>query len=210
MRTYDLGDVEVSKRNRLPHWQASHAIQFMTFGLADAIPRAVLDEIDQQCHAYVEFLRRTKGPLTKADEYVVARERRRFTERALDHGLGECLLRDPAIAAMVEHAIHYLDGWKYDLISWSVMTNHLHLLYGAKGFRDGEIVHSLKGFTGRELNLHLQRSGSVWASDYYDHAVRNSRELQRIVRYIMNNASAAGLHDRPFQGTIPERIQELL
>jgi REP element-mobilizing transposase RayT len=210
MRTYDLGHVEITKRNRLPHWNATHAVQYVTFNLADAIPKDVQSSIEAQCNAREAFIRATRGALTLAEQHAIAKERRRAIERALDQDLGECLLRDEALAAIVAQSIQFLDGWKYELVAWTVMPNHGHLLYRTMTDSPGSIMHSLKGFTGREINRGLGRQGRVWAEEYYDHAVRNSEELQRIVRYIMNNPSRAGLRDWKFMGMKAQVIQELL
>ena len=39
---FELGLVTPHKRKRLPHWDAEHAIYFVTWRLADALPRAAL------------------------------------------------------------------------------------------------------------------------------------------------------------------------
>ena len=55
------------------------------------------------------------------------------------------------------------------------------------------IMHSLKGHTAREGNLLLDRTGAFWEHESYDHYVRDDKELERIVAYVLNNPVKAGL-----------------
>ena len=90
-------------------------------------------------------------------------------------------------------------------ISHSIMSNHVHMLIehfavdlvGHKGknakYPVTEIIRLLKGSTARECNLALQHSGHFWHHESYDHVVRTEDELERIIRYIINNPVKAGL-----------------
>jgi putative transposase len=41
----------------------------------------------------------------------------------------------------------------------------------------------------------LERQGTLWQREYYDHVIRDQAELARAVEYIHNNPVKAGLHD---------------
>ncbi len=56
-----------------------------------------------------------------------------------------------------------------------------------------EIMRLLKGRTARYCNLALNRSGKFWHHEYYDHYVRDEKEMERIILYILNNPVKAGL-----------------
>jgi REP element-mobilizing transposase RayT len=58
------------------------------------------------------------------------------------------------------------------------------------------IMHSLKRYTARESNLLLGREGQFWQHENYDHVVRDEAELNRIIRYVLNNPAEAGLVER--------------
>ena len=59
-------------------------------------------------------------------------------------------------------------------------------------------MQSLKGFTAREANRILNRTGrKFWQAESYDHWVRDDTELERIAAYIENNPVKAGLVDCP-------------
>ncbi|MGH7873883.1 MAG: transposase [Candidatus Binatia bacterium] len=51
-----------------------------------------------------------------------------------------------------------------------------------------EIVRALKTFSARRINEQRPaNAGPVWQGNYYDHVIRDDRELLRIREYIVNN-----------------------
>lgn len=105
------------------------------------------------------------------------------------------------------------DGEKYRLDAFSIMSNHVHVVFkpnisatniveDKSGKRPkfvsnqatlAEIMKSLKGVTARKANLYLNRTGSFWEKESYDHFIRNDEEFDRIVRYTLNNPVKANL-----------------
>jgi len=55
------------------------------------------------------------------------------------------------------------------------------------------IMQSLKGYTARKANILLNRTGNFWQDESYDHEARDEEELDRIVKYVLNNPVKAGL-----------------
>ncbi len=55
------------------------------------------------------------------------------------------------------------------------------------------IMKALKGYTARRCNQLLQKRGTFWQDESYDHVVRNEEELRRIIEYIEQNPVKAGL-----------------
>src|SRR5208337_3570102 len=98
-------------RGYLPHWEASHASYFVTFRLADSLPRDLLDR-----------LRKEREMLDRVDRGTPAGSRRyearasklrailQKTEQVLDSGLGACYLSDPRIAKIVADTIRHFHG----------------------------------------------------------------------------------------------------
>jgi len=73
------------------------------------------------------------------------------------------------------------------------MPNHVHAVI-QPCVEVSKITKSLKGFTAREANLILDRTGErFWQDESYDHWIRNETEWNRIVRYTETNPVAAGL-----------------
>src|SRR6185503_3474138 len=108
--------------------------------------------------------------------------------------LGACWLGRPDIAEMIEEAFLSFDGERYRLLSWTVMPNHVHVLFSPlPGTPLGSIVGSWKRYTARKANDLLGRTGTFWQADYWDRFIRNDVHFGVTVSYIDNNPVKAGL-----------------
>jgi hypothetical protein len=105
------------ERGYLPHRDEPGLTQFVTFRLADTFPESRRSEW--------EHLWRIENN----------RERRTELERYLDRGRGECCLQRPENAQIVETALRYFHGERYELRAWCVMPNHVHVLFKASTVR---------------------------------------------------------------------------
>ena len=77
------------------------------------------------------------------------------------------------------------------------MPNHVHLLVLPE-VSPRQFMQTLKGFTAREANKVLGRTGEpFWQREYYDHWVRDAKEHAKIISYIENNPVQAGLVQSP-------------
>ncbi len=56
-----------------------------------------------------------------------------------------------------------------------------------------KIMKRIKGSSARYINLALDRKGTLWQKDSYDHYVRNEREWRNILSYILENPVKAKL-----------------
>jgi REP element-mobilizing transposase RayT len=119
------------------------------------------------------------------------------------------LLREHAVAEIVGNAITHFDGKRYELIAWPVMPNHVHVVL-TQHVPIASVIHSWKSFTAKKINALLGRTGELWEKDYWDHAIRNSRELERTVEYVVDNPIAAGFQNWPFVARYDERLSSLL
>jgi putative transposase len=104
-------------------------------------------------------------------------------------------LRYPAVAAIVKEAMHYRDGAAYQLWSYCLMPNHVHLLASvpASGPPFAKTLQSLKSNTARRCNDVLQRGGAFWQRESYDRVMRDGAETSAVVTYILNNPVKARL-----------------
>ena len=120
----------------------------------------------------------------------------------MDHQLdiaraGPMFLRQEAIARLVVESLHRGAALgHYELASFVVMANHVHVLLLPK-VPPSRLLKSLKGCTAREANRLLGRTGEpFWQRESYDHWVRDAREWRRIEFYIENNPVKAGFVSR--------------
>ena len=156
-------------RGYLPHYEGETAVQFITYRLADSLPRSIIERMK------IELGR---GAITEIEYY------RRF-DKYLDEGRGESHLKKPAVAEMVEENLLQFDGEKYELHSWVVMPNHVHLLLAPlEGVSLARIMHSMKSYTSHQANKILNRTGHFWSKEYFDRYIRNAEHYERTIAYI--------------------------
>jgi REP element-mobilizing transposase RayT len=51
----------------------------------------------------------------------------------------------------------------------------------------GDVVRAFKSLSAIHVNRLLRRSGPLWQRNYYEHVIRNERELDKIREYIATN-----------------------
>ena len=101
-------------RGYLPHVEGAGLTQFVSFRLADALPFHVLEEM--------------KSEIAKLPEGERRAEMGQRVEAYCDAGHGECHLRDPRAARLLQEKLFEFHGRLYRLHAWSVMPNHRHAL----------------------------------------------------------------------------------
>jgi REP element-mobilizing transposase RayT len=177
------------ERGYLPHRDDPGLTQFVTFHLIDSFP---------------ESLRSEWGHLAKIED---DRELRKQLEAYLDQGRGECHLRNPEIAKLVEENFRQFAGncrgsqtrapgvseVRYELRAWCIMPNHVHVLFKVGTVSMSETVGAWKKHTGRLANKLLGKTGAFWAADYFDVFIRDAEHEQKTVHYIENNPTKAKL-----------------
>ena len=140
-------------------------------------------------HSVTQSRSQTGAPFTTD----AGRERRRRLESYLDRGMGECWLRQPAIAELTEGALRFFDNKRYRLAAWVVMPNHLHVLVEIWDVPMGEVIKSWKDFVCKQANKLLKRQGAFWEREYLDTVIENEEHRQTAVHYIENNPTKARL-----------------
>ena len=175
------------ERGYLPHRDEPGLTQFVTFHLADSFPESLRSEWEH--FAKIE------------DD----REQRELIEAYLDKGRGECHLRQPEIAKLVEdNFLNYSNSCgsqsrapdalaRYELRAWVVMPNHVHVLFKAGTVSMAETIGAWKKHTGRLANKLLGKRSAFWAEDYFDTYLRDVEHERKTVRYIENNPAKAKL-----------------
>ncbi len=172
---------------------------FVTFRLAGSLPRAVLLQLKHERNTIVAQAEAAKRPLTWHEREELFRWYSRRVDKYLDAGHGECVLRSPKLAEMAVSALKHFDGVRYELRAWDVMPNHVHaVVFPLPDNSLSKILQSWKGFTSREINKLLKRTGNrLWQVESYDHLIRDDDDLHRCVDYTVMNPVDAGLCKRP-------------
>jgi REP element-mobilizing transposase RayT len=186
------------ERGYLPHRDEPELTQFVTFHLAGSFPKSLRSEWEQLA------------------EIENSRELRERLEAYLDRGLGECYLRQPEIAKLVEDNFRQFGTCcgsqsrapkqdncgrpgspsnivRYELRAWCIMPNHVHVLFKVGAVSMSEIVGAWKKHTGRLANKLLAKQGPFWAEDYFDTYMRDAEHERKTIHYIENNPTNAKL-----------------
>ena len=190
--------VSIRSRGYVPHWEVDNGFYFITYRLADSLPRPVIEQLRRDYAA-------AKRGLAAGDKLTLP-QRSQLSEwfqlrldDYLDRGVGACHLRVPSVAECVIETWRRFDRQRYDLLAWCVMPNHVHVI--AQLFEGGDldaVLHSWKSYTSNAANKILKRSGTFWWREYYDHCIRDDAELSRSIRYVLENPAKAGLTDWPY------------
>jgi REP element-mobilizing transposase RayT len=99
----------------LPHWQPHGAVFFVTFRLKNSLPYEI-----------VESLRREREHQNTFDEQVYFEKWASYLDKAES---GPRWLAQPEIADVVKEALLYRDGKVFDLHAFSIMPNHVHVVF---------------------------------------------------------------------------------
>jgi putative transposase len=215
----DYHELTIRKR---PHFQPLDGTLFVTFRLADSIPKSVVRYYKARREWLKDQLRRveriaTEDPSTGHASWLAEIERfdrqwfLKCEEILHREAVGPVWLRDPIVADKVAENLHRLDGDAYRLDTFSIMSNHVHTIFRPlvsdeiikqilRSFDDcvlaipalSKIMHALKGRSARECNLILGRSGSFWEHESFDRVIRPGK-FHRTIRYVLNNPVKIGV-----------------
>ena len=196
-------------RNRLPHWQQEHATYFVTWHLADSLPREILERWDDARDAW---LRLHPPPWTAAQQDEFQRLFRLPVEKWLDELHGECVLRAPAAAAIVAETLGHFDQVQYRHHAWIVMPNHVHVLFSLEpGHALEKVLKAWKGVSARRINTASNRTGStLWQKDYFDRLIRDREHFWNVARYIRRNPGRANLRAGECLAYESDKVREVL
>ncbi len=187
-------EIKIHQGN-LPHWQQEDVFYFVTFRLADSIPKEKVEQLRQERETWLK-----NHPKNKEGKYSTEELKeyyRLFSKRVeewLDKGAGGCILREQRYAKIVADALLYFNKEKYILDEWVLMPNHIHILVKPiNNYSLTEILHSWKSYTANEINKLSGNKGQLWMHESYDHIVRNREAFEAIRNYIRQNPAKAGI-----------------
>lgn len=197
-------------RRRLPHWHPPNAVFFVTFRLAGSLPHELLEELRREREKTERLLAaRFQGEQLAEERYKLHKKRFARYDDALAQSQFPRWLAEPHIAEIVQREIHALAPASYQLICYSIMPNHVHLLIDLQDIPHpaplkenqhytalSQAMKLLKGRTGLACRRQIGGEGAFWQHESYDHVVRNQREFENIIGYILNNPVKAGLVER--------------
>lgn len=198
---------------RLPHWAQAGTVCFITWRTADSLPVAAIRRLfnkRQELLLQFGFQQNADWKTTLDSSPVSIRTKLHWTffetwDSELHNAAGACWLREPGLAEIVMKCLRHFDGDRYVLTDAVIMPNHVHLM---AAFRNEELLlkqcTSWKRFTAMQINRRLKdkkisvsSDGEFWQTDQFDHLVRSEEHFIHFRHYVRENATQAGLDDRP-------------
>lgn len=137
-------------RRNLPHLYYNEGKYFITYRLANSIPKEKLSEINS----------RVRDPNFNDFKRLFIKY-----DSLLDSGnFGINYLKEKKIVEICKETIHYPDEKDYKLICYCIMPNHVHLVFDLlKTNKDvGKIMQAVKGISAKQVNKILHKSGKFW------------------------------------------------
>ena len=159
-------------RRFLPHVDLIGYYQFVTFRTHDSID---------------DYLKRVRN------EDISSREKEYKIDQYIDLSTKGCYLNGDVLEYLKEFFISK-DKSFYDLVSFTVMPNHVHILF-KQNEELQKIMKILKGSTSFNINKILERKGTFWEENYYDKVIRDEAHFDTVYEYIKNNPIKAELKD---------------
>jgi len=158
--------------SNLPHITTKGYYQFVTFRTKDSLD---------------EYISKTLGSSlsNSKKQYQI--------DNYLDGSPNGSYLNGVVLETIKEYIIKQ-DKTIFDLISFAIMPNHIHLLF-KETIKLSESMRLLKGGSSFLINRVLGRKGQFWANDYYDKTIRDEKHFRVVYEYISNNPIKAGLRD---------------
>jgi REP element-mobilizing transposase RayT len=170
--------------DKLPHWQQENAMQFVTFRLADSLPKSLLEQWKSERDIWLGANPKPWNPATESLFHQL------FTgklEQWLDEGMGEYLLRSAQVRDVVQEVLMKFHGQRVIHESWVMMPNHVHLLFTPL-VPMSKLIQAWKSVSAQRL-----ARGAIWQRNYRDTMIRDSAHYRNVVRYIRHNPMKVSL-----------------
>ena len=114
--------------------------------------------------------------------------------------MGCWALSKSEMAHVVWDALQYYNGDKYNLLAWSIMPNHVHVLIETEHDLS-KIVQRWKSYTGKWAFANNEKYGlgieadakRFWRTEYWDRFIRDEAHFDNVVKYILENPSKSKL-----------------
>ncbi len=157
---------------KLPHLNTLNHYQFVTFRTYDSLD------------AYLKNIESSDLSNAKKQLYI---------DEYLDLSCDGRYFQGDVLIYMREFLLS-LDGIYYELVSFVIMPNHIHILFYQKETL-AIILKKLKGISSLTINKMLHKKGKFWASGYYDKGIRDEKHFEVAYNYIQNNPLKARVGD---------------
>ena len=169
--------------------------------MVDSVPHNVIQQFELEQNIAVKLIEENYTIPHERKIQIGKQWKRNFAnfDKYLDTNTeGNHWLKQHEIAKIISDTFHYWHKQRYDLVAFTIMSNHIHLVIDTWDTGNyvktvTTIMQSIKRHTARQSNILLNREGQFWQHESYDHLIRNEKEFKNIINYIAQNPVKAGL-----------------
>jgi len=184
-------------RGTLPHIQEEGQIFSLTWRLAFTLPK-VIQDILHEMHE-LDMLKHDNSIPAEANQRRYAILANQYDDYLGKLKTPELDLSQVPVAEIICQAFKFYHLKLYLLHAYCLMPNHLHLLIqplpdnNHEFPKNSDIVRKIKSWTAHQINVILNREGTIWQHEYFDRYIRNQSDYARTVQYILDNPVKAQL-----------------
>jgi REP element-mobilizing transposase RayT len=98
---------------------------------------------------------------------------------------------------LMKDCLKYYEKYKYELICYCFMTNHIHLLIRANEKEIANFIRRLHSMYSRYFNHKYNYIGHLWQDKYYAQLIKDDSQMMETSRYIHLNPVRANMVIKP-------------
>jgi len=188
----------------LPHKQLEDSVLFISWRLAFTLPKHIIDTIREKgIPASIDTNPNQETTAITQDEVKSMIDRFYHYDSLIDKlkPIGIDLSKHPCRTIICD-SLFFDNKIKYDLYAFCIMPNHVHIVIKPlikdtdNYYSITEIMKTLKSATAHKINAVRNSKGKVWMTESYDHIIRDEKELNNILNYVINNPVKSGMAER--------------
>ena len=196
-------------RGNLPHFQQPGQDYFVTWILKNSVPKKAVEVYSkrmEQLKNEIDILKRNNADTNaienaKKDYYIIRKKYIAKVDEILDAKTDNIVdLSKSENLNIIYETLTFWEGKRIGNYCFCVMPNHVHwvLRVFEKDTKEKpvyleEIMHSVKLFSARQINIFENRKGTLWNKESFDTTIRDRIHLYRAIEYTLNNPIKANL-----------------
>ncbi|MBK8349322.1 MAG: transposase [Saprospiraceae bacterium] len=202
--------IKTEYRQRLPHIQPVGATFFVTFRLFGSLPVIKVKDLRDKYEFDLSKARLIEDNGLRNTIIFNLRKKYLYDHDIILDSLnsGPHYLKRPEIMQIVKDELHRFNGHLYDLLAFSIMSNHVHVVIDTSiQLSEDDLINEvtenitsldvilkrIKAPIARYCNRILNKKGQFWEKESYDIYIRNEVMLSNVISYVLENPVNAGL-----------------
>ena len=105
------------------------------------------------------------------------------------------LINEPVINLLYESLDRACLKYEFKINCYVIMPDHIHFILVSRNNDLSEIMHNIKGYFANNIYKRklYQSHSPIWQRSFYDHVIRNEKDLVEKLNYIHSNPLRADL-----------------